>query len=237
MMSKMKLLLLLCLMGSIPLPGAAEEQPGYDRISLSVAASEKVGNDTLNAILYFQAQGRNISEVSDKVNQVIAWGVDHAARVPDIDVQTLDYQTRPLYQDGKPTGSWLVRHSIRLESRDAASLSSLLGELQKKLAIQHIGYRLSPDKRRHVEDALIKRVITRFKQRAHLVAQQFDAGDFRIVSLSISSSGEQHRPIPMMRTMAMSEPQEMAAPVLESGEQTIQVGIDGVIELLFTREP
>ncbi len=231
-MQKTKLFLLLFLLGCVPLPGVADDQLTYDRISLSVTASDKADNDTLTAILYSRRQGRNTSEVADKVNQMISWGVARVKQEPDVKVQTLDYQTHPVYQDGKLTGTWRVRQSIRLESKNAALLSSLLGELQEKLAIQHIGYQLSADKRRQVEDGLTETAITRFKQKAGLVARQFDANDFRIVSLSISSSGLRGRPMPMMRTMDTMESKMAAAPALEAGEQTVQIEINGVIELV-----
>ncbi len=231
-MQKTKLFLLLFLPFMAPLAGVADDRLSYDRISLNVTASDEVDNDTLTAILYYQRQGRNTSEVADKVNQVIGWGVERAKQEPDVKIQTLDYQTHPVYQNGKLTGIWRVRQSIRLQSKDVAGLSALLGDLQEKLAIQHIGYQLSADKRRQVEDELTKTAITRFKQKAGLVAQQFDANDFRIVSLNISSSGSRDRPMLMMRAMDVMESKMAAAPALEAGEQTIRIGIDGVIELV-----
>ncbi len=231
-MQKTKLFLLLLLPLMAPLVGVADDRLSYDRISLNVIASEEVDNDTLTAILYYQRQGRNTSEVADRVNQVVGWGVERAKQEPDVKIQTLDYQTHPVYQNGKLTGIWRVRQSIRLQSKDVAGLSTLLGDLQEKLAIQHIGYQLSADKRRQVEDELTKTAITRFKQKAGLVAQQFDANDFRIVSLNISSSGSGGRPMPMMRAMDVMESKMAAAPALEAGEQMVRIGIDGVIELV-----
>ncbi len=231
-MRKTKLFLLLFLLACVPLVGSADDKLTYDRVSLNVTASDEVENDTLTAILYYQRQGRNTSEVADKVNQVIGWGVERAKQEPDVKIQTLDYQTHPVYQNGKLTGIWRVRQSIRVQSKDVTKLSTLLGDLQEKLAIQHIGYQLSADKRRQVEDELTKTVITRFKQKAGLVAQQLDANDFRIVSLNISSSGSRGRPMPMMRAMDVMESKMAATPALEAGEQTVQIGVSGVIELI-----
>ncbi len=232
-MKKVKLFLLLCLLGGVPLSALANDTLTYDRINLDVTASEKIDNDTLTAILYFQRQGRNSADVADKVNQVISWGLERARQEQNVKIQTLDYQTQPLYENGKLSGIWQVRQSFRLESKSVASLSALLGELQEKLAIQHIGYQLSVDKRRQAEDALTQTVIARFKQKAELVARQFNANDFRIVSLNISSSGSRGRPMPMMRAMGgVMESSIASAPALEAGEQTVQVGINGVIELV-----
>jgi len=228
----MKFMVLLFL-GYLPLMAFAEEGSStYDRVSLGVSAGREVENDTLVALLYYQRQGRNTAEVADRVNRAIAWGVEQARQVEGVKIQTLDYQTYPVYEDGKLTGIWRVRQSLRLESRRVSTLSQLLGELQEKLAIQHIGYRLSDERRREAEDALTERAISRFRHKAMLVAQQFGASDFRIVSINISSSGSHGRPMPMMRVMGAMESKTAAAPVLEAGEQRVQVGIDGVVELV-----
>lgn len=228
--AKMLLFLLCCAPLTVVV---ADDVLTYDRVSLAVAASEEVDNDTLTAILYYQRQGRNTADVANKVNEVISWGVGRVKQEQSVKIQTLDYQTHPVYQDGKLSGIWRVRQSFRLESKDVDSLSSLLGELQEKLAIQHIGYQLSADKRRETEDGLIKTAITRFRQKAELVSGQLGSSDFRIVSLNLSSSDSRGRPVPVMYARdGMMESKIASAPAIESGEQTVRVGVNGVIELV-----
>ena len=231
-MKQAGLIAALLLLGCLPLTLAAEDTAGYDRITLGADASDEIDNDTLVAILYFQRRGRDTAQVADMVNQTISWGIERAREESGVKIQTLDYQTSPVYQNGKLTGIWRVRQSLRLESRDAALLSGLLGELQKKLAIQHIGYRLSEEGRRQAEERLTKTAIARFKQKAGLVAQQFDARDYRIVSINISSAGSRGRPVPMRYAMDGMEAKMASAPPLEAGEQTVRIGISGVIELM-----
>ncbi len=224
--------LLALLLGCLPLAAVATAE-SYDRITLAVTASDQVDNDTLVALLYYQSQGRDTAQVAERLNRAIAWGLERSRRESGIKVQTLDYQTSPVYENGKLTGIWRVRQSLRLESRDTTLLSGLLGELQEKLAIQHIGYRLSDDSRRRAEDGLIRTAIARFKQKAQLVAEQFEAADYRIVSLDISSSGTPVRPLAMRYAMDGVQQARMAsAPELEAGEQRVSIGISGVIELV-----
>ncbi len=232
-MRKTKTFLLFFLLGCTAPTVVADDALTYDRISLSVSASEEVNNDTLTATLYYQGQGRSAVKVAEKVNQMIAWGVTRAKKEQDIKVRTLDYQTHPIYQNGKLTGIWQVRQAFRLESRDAAKLSLLLGDLQEKLTIQHIGYQLSVEKRRQAEDGLTETVIRRFKQKAKLIAQQFGVNDFRIVSLNLSSSGNRGPMMSRMRSMDGIESAMAAAPpTLEAGEQLVHLGVHGVIELV-----
>ncbi len=222
------LLMVLCW---IPLLATAGERSTYDRVSLEAVASDKVANDTLVAVLYFQSQGKAPAQVAERVNRAIAWGVAKAKQFSDIEVQTQNYQTSPLYQDGKLTGIWQVRQSIRLEGRDFEKVGALLGELQEKLAIQYLGYQLSTDRRREVEAGLTKRAIAYFKEKAELIAGQFGARDFRIVSVDISSASG-NRPTPMIRSMAAMEARVASAPVVEAGEREVQIRINGVIELV-----
>ncbi|HFC52992.1 MAG TPA: DUF541 domain-containing protein [Gammaproteobacteria bacterium] len=223
------LLLLYCFSSGL----AADDASSYDRVSLGAEASEEIANDTLVAILYLQQQGRNAAQVAERVNQAIAWGIERAReRAAGIKIQTLGYQTSPVYQNGKLTGIWRIRQSLRLESKDSALLSELLGELQERLAIQHIGYQLSEESRGQAEQRLTEAAIASFKRKALLVARQFDARDYRIVSVNISPAGSRGRPIPMRYAMDGMETKMASAPPLEAGEQTVRIGVSGVIELV-----
>jgi len=81
-----------------------------------------------------------------------------------------------------------------------------LGELQEKLAIQQIGFRLSSERLQELERGLITTAIARFKQKAGLVAEQFGAADY--------------------------EAKMATAPVIEAGEQEVRIDVRGVIELI-----
>ncbi len=214
-----------------PLMLAAETPQAYDRVTLDATVSGKAKNDMLVAVLYYQSQGKNPAQVAERVNRVIAWGVAKAKQHPDIEVQTEGYRTSPVYQDGKLTGIWRVRHAVRLESRNFEKASTLLGELQEKLAIQYMGYQLSDEKRQEVERELMKRAIADFKERAGIIASQFGARDFRLVSVDISSTPGSP-PMPMVRSMAAMESKMASPPVIEAGEQMVRVHINGTIELV-----
>jgi predicted secreted protein len=210
---------------------AADDKPlTYDRISLQAAASAEVGNDILVAVLFAQREGDNAQELAAEVNSAIAWGLEIAKAQPEVQSQTLDYSTAPVYDKQRLTG-WRVSQQLRLRSENAAALSELIGQLQERLAVRSIDYRLSPDKRSAAERQLVVQAIASFKRRAALVAEQFERPDYRLVALQVNTGSE---PIRMraVRAAAMSA-DAAVAPVMEAGTQRVEVHVSGSIELVL----
>ena len=161
---------LVCLLLSHPL--AAETQEiRYDRIELSARSSMEVDNDSIVAVLYAQKEGSDPAALSDSVNRAVAQAVTEAKQVEGVKVQTLGYRTSPIYQLQRLSG-WRIRQSIRLESQQNSAMSSLLGRLQTRLALESISYDLSRESRESAEETLIKDAIRAFRQRAALVSEE-----------------------------------------------------------------
>ena len=214
---------------SAPNAWSHEENITYDRVQLSTDASAQVENDTLVAVLYSQREGEQLQALANEVNQNIASAVKMCKKVSEVEVQTLGYQTHPVYDKQRLSG-WRVRQSIRLESQDSAKLSKLIGDLQKTLAVESISYNVSPKRTREVQDQLIVQAIDAFNGRAKLVTQQFGRAEYRLVDININTdSGVPVRPMPM-RSAAMAM-EAAAPPTLEAGKQEIQVTISGTIEM------
>ncbi len=211
-----------------PLPAVAEERGHYDRVSLRATASAEVENDILVATLAAHREGSNPALLSEAVNADIRWAIEKAKKVSAVSVQTLGYQTRPFYRQQRLSG-WRVRQGLRLESRDIAGLSQLIGTLQERLAVGQVGYRISPQRRNGVEEALIAEAITRFQQRATLVAKQMGRSRYRVVNMNIDTHGGPLRPLARVEMSAIAEARP--APRFEAGVQTLQVSIDGIVEL------
>jgi predicted secreted protein len=211
------------------LTSAAEDTPlTYDRIDLSASAQGEVANDILVAVLFRELEGANAAPLADEVNKSITQAIKRIRQVPEIKVQTVDYQTLPVYQKERITG-WRVRQAIRLETADAAKLSALLGELQQQLNLQSIGYSVSPAKRKEAEDTLIAQALKSFQQRAELVTRELGRARYRIVALRVDTGGPVPRP-PFMAARAMAA-EAVAPPSIEAGEQKVEVNVSGTIEL------
>src|SRR5512139_1096574 len=97
--------LLALLVALVALPAIAHEpEPRFNRATFAVSASEDVANDTLVAVLAAQRDGSSARQLAVEVNQAMAWALAKAKEAPGIEVQTLDYQTSPMYQKGTVTG-------------------------------------------------------------------------------------------------------------------------------------
>ncbi|MCF6364431.1 MAG: SIMPL domain-containing protein [Gammaproteobacteria bacterium] len=208
--------------------GADDEVTHYDRISLQAMASAEVENDILEATLSVYREGSNPSLLSEEVNSTIQWAIGEAKKVSGVTVQTLGYQTNPVYQQQR-LSAWRVRQSLRLESRDIAKLSQLIGKLQERLAVGRVGYRISTQRRNNVEESLITEAITLFQQRAELVAKQMGRSRYRVVQMSIDTGGAPMQP--MMRAEMSAMADARISPNFEVGAQTVRVSIHGTIEL------
>lgn len=214
---------------------AHDMDPTYDRVNFRVSASQDVENDTLVAVMYQERSGQQPTAMADEVNRAIAWAVEQANKNSAVKVQTLNYRQNPLYKNQTVTG-WKVRQSIRLESSDATALSTLIGELQKRLSVASLRYTVSPDVRKQIEDVLIARALDLFRQRGELISTELGRANYRIVNLDVVTSGRSPEPVRMRAVATMAESsRRVTAPTLEAGVQSITVQVSGSIELEIGR--
>ena len=202
----------------------------YDQIDLTASAEKAVDNDVLVAIVYAEVQNDRQSVAANEVNQTIQWALREAERARDVDVQTLQYASFPVYGNNRRIIAWQARQSLRLESRNAARLSELLGTLQERVAVQSVSYDVSKEARNSADDQLITEALAQFNRRAALVASELGRPGYRIVRISINTGGGRAPPMPMFRAAA-AEQAAVAPPALDAGVQTVEVTIGGTIEL------
>ncbi len=223
------LLLLMLLLPAAPVSAHQEPQP-YNRVSLTESATVEVDNDLLVVTLFAQAEGRDAATPADEVNGQIDWAIDQVKGHAEIRVQTLGYNTHPVYNKSNLRG-WRVKQSLRLESRDSRLLGDLIGRLQERLKVQSITYQVSEQQRRKHLDDLTTEALTRFSARAQHIARALGRSGFRMVQLHIDDG--QNRPMPLARGMMMeAQAETSAAPArIEAGTQQMTVSIRGEIEL------
>lgn len=207
---------------------AGENSATYDRVELSFTASDEVANDILVAIMFYQRDGESPARLAEDVNRTLQWAVESALKTPEVEVQTLQYHSNPVYRNQKLQG-WRVRQALRLESKNAKRLSELVGELQDKLSVQSVDYLLSAAARLVVEERLIAEALAGFRKRAALVTRELGRRDFRIVNLRVDTRRNGPQPLPMARSAMLAT--EQAPPALEAGVQTVQVDVHGTVEL------
>ncbi len=209
---------------------AGSDDAQYNRVSLNESAQIEVDNDLLVVVMFAQAEGRDAAAPADEVNRRMDWAVNMAKSHPEVKVQTLGYQTSPLYNKSTIRG-WRVNQSLRLESRDGRLLGDLVGRLQEQLQVQSIAYQVSEGQRREQLDGLTAQALARFQDRAAHIAKTLGRSGYRVVRININDG--RHSPMPIARGMMMEASADVAVapPRLEAGTQQMSVSIDGEIEL------
>ncbi|MGB5562476.1 MAG: SIMPL domain-containing protein [Sedimenticolaceae bacterium] len=209
---------------------AGSDDAQYNRVSLNESAQIEVDNDLLVVVMFAQAEGRDAAAPADEVNRRMDWAVNMAKSHPKVKVQTLGYQTSPLYNKSTIRG-WRVNQSLRLESRDGRLLGDLVGRLQEQLQVQSIAYQVSEGQRREQLDGLTAQALARFQDRAAHIAKTLGRSGYRVVRININDG--RHSPMPIARGMMMEASADVAVapPRLEAGTQQMSVSINGEIEL------
>jgi predicted secreted protein len=220
-----RLLVFLSILVSYPMLVIAGEDAFYDRIQLSAQATAEVENDILVAILSAQRQGKQVGQLAEEVNQVMTKAIKRCKQSKGIEVQTLNYQTTPVYEKQRQTG-WRVSQSLQLKSRDSKALSKLIGDLQDTLMMDSMRYEISPEQRTKIEESLIGQAIAAFSKRAQNITQHLNRKTYRLVSMQVNTGGYSAKPMSAQNFRGLA-----AAPVFEAGKQNITVTVSGVIEL------
>ena len=214
-------------------PALAEEARPHDEVEISASAERELPNDTLIASVFAEADGPRQSDVAAKVNGAIAWAIEQAKNAPGVTARTQQYYTNPIYDDkgNRRITGWRARQSLRLEGRDAKTLSELLGTLQERTAVESVSFSVSTPARNAAEEALTTDAISRFQARATQVAGAFGRRGYRLGRVTISNAGGGQPPMPYeTRAFAAAAP-AAAPPPIEAGTQTLSVTVSGTIEL------
>lgn len=203
---------------------AQEEGPdAYDRVRFEAVAGGQVPNDTMEAVVGTVMEGVNPTRLAGQVNELMAWALKEAEGTPTVEAETLDYSTVPIYRDGRSVG-WRASYSLRLTSPNFPALSELLGRMQERLQLRGIDFSVSPETRREAEDRLITEAIAAFRQRADLIRTTLGKSRYRIVSMEVTTSGGEPRPLARMTA-------EMAAPPVSPGDTRIEARVWGTVQV------
>jgi len=225
----MKKMIMLCLL--VWATGVwADTSQHYNQVHLQSQQSEAVSNDTMHVTLGTHAEQRDPASLARKINEDMEWALSKAKQVKGVKVSTGSYQTWPI-TNKKVTTGWRGQQSLELESKDTESLARLAGELQDRLQIKSMNFTVSDEKRMAVENRLMEGALNAFKDRARIVGDNLQANGYRIVDITIGTSGQTPHVVYKPR-MAMA--MEASAPVaVEGGESDIRVTVDGTIELFI----
>ncbi|MCE1240195.1 MAG: SIMPL domain-containing protein [Azonexaceae bacterium] len=198
-------------------------------VELAAEASRPAANDLVRAVVFSEASGASPAALARKVNGEIAVALGLAKARAGVTVKSGAQSTWPAYGREQRIEGWRMRSELIIESRDLASVSELLGQLQQmKLGVASVNQSPAPETRRQVEDETTRDALKAFQSRAEVVAGALGKR-WQIKSLSVQQGGS--APMPVFRAQGMLAADAMAAP-LEAGESQVLTTVSGQIELL-----
>jgi predicted secreted protein len=212
-------------------PATAQDrsEPLFNVVSLSAQAEREVVNDTLTAILAVDTEGTDPVALADSVNRAMREGLKLAQGYRGVNTKSLNYQTWPVY-DKTRIVRWRVRQELRVESRDFAQATELIGKLQSTLVVSSLSVGLSAEARKQAENSLIGEALAAFHERAGIVRDAQKAKTYRVKELQVNAGGGiQPRMYSAQRAGVASA--MVAQPAVEAGASTIQVSVSGSVQL------
>ena len=209
------------------------DEAQFNIYQIQTNAVREVENNVLVITLTANHQSDEAQDASKQVNQDMNWALSQVKNRSDIKVATLNYTTQPVYRNDRIV-AWAVSQQLRLESSKIEHLAELSGQLQQKLKINNMQFKVSDDLQKQVSDGLIEDALGAFKDKAKLLVKVMGANDYRVVNVSISEGGQM---LPFQKTfrseLSGSSFTSSIGPAIESGESSLSVNLHGSIQLLF----
>lgn len=200
----------------------------FNLVSVSAQAEREVANDTLTTIMAVDAEGNDPVALADGANRAMREALKLAQAYKGVKARSLNYQTWPVYDKARIV-RWRVRQELRLESREFAQATELIGKLQSTLVVSSLAVGLSSEARKQAENALIVEALAAFHERADIVRDAQKAKGYRVKDLQINAGGGvQPR---MYAAQRVGVAASVAAPSVEPGASTIQVNVSGTVQL------
>lgn len=209
---------------------AETAQPRYNLVELQAEVQREVQNDLLNATLYVELEDASAAAVATAVNRRINDALRAAKEYKGVRVRSGNNQTYPVYSKTNTLQNWRGRGEIRLDSGDFEAASTLIGKLQASMQLGNIGFSVSPEMRRSVENELITEAIAAFKARADIIKTALSGRAYKLQRLNVGSAYSAPQPRLAMARAASSA--EVAAPNLEGGISQVIIRANGAIEII-----
>lgn len=205
-------------------------------IAFNVEAERQIERDLMQVNLFYQSEGKNLSELNKTVNARLNKAIGIAKQYPAVAIQGNTRNTMVQYDGKGKQSGWLARVELMLESKDSQALSDVINALNDTLAIENISASVSDEKLTHVENELTQAVLEKFKNKALLIQNTLQMKNYRVMDLNISAANEHnyarvyYEPTAKSE-LTLSESASNAVP-LENGKETVRMRVEGRIELL-----
>jgi predicted secreted protein len=201
-----------------------------NEVGLQAEVSREVPNDLMTATLYAEANDPSAAQVANQLNRLTAEALKTASDFKPVKARSGAVNTYPLYDRTNKLTGWRGRAEVRLESKDFAAMANLIGKLQSSMQLAQVQFLVSPELRRQTENDLIVEGVAAFRGRAEIATKALGGKGYKIRRMDIHTAGGLPQPIPRVRAMSAASA-EVAPPVFEGGTSTVQVGVNGTVEV------
>ena len=167
-----------------------ESEDARNRVSFRVESSREVENDWVSAVIGVTHEDTDPARLADRINVDMSWALETAQARQGLRVRSGGYRTFPV-EDPKRAQlrRWRGSQDLIVEGADAKLVSDLLGELQSRLQLQSIVFRISPERLRAVEAELVDEALDAFRARAEGVRTKLGARGYEIVHIQVETPG------------------------------------------------
>lgn len=219
--------------GAYAMPKSGEIN--YNLINFSASASQKIENDEINATMTKNLQNKSHTELAKRITETLNQANLIAKKYPTVKVATGNQSTYPQYDKNSKINGWQGSASLNLQSNDTVAMSQLIAELQNFMQLEDLGFSVSEGKQKSVKQALMLEASKSFQQQANALLPAWNAKGYELVSLDFNGGDgySSYRKSSMrLQSFAVAEASSMPSQDFQTGDTTITVTANGVIQLL-----
>lgn len=199
---------------------------------LSANASLEVQQDLLSITMSTSRDGSEANAVQNQLKLALEAALAEAkksSRPGQMDVRTGNFSLYPRYnKDGKING-WQGSAELVLEGNDFPRITATAGKIQT-MTLSNVGFSLSREQRKLVENQARSQAIENFKTSAQAVAADFGFSGYTLREVSINSN-EQGPMRPRMMAMESKAAMSDAPIPVEAGKTTVVVNVSGSVQM------
>ncbi|WP_426209294.1 SIMPL domain-containing protein [Massilia sp. TWP1-3-3] len=210
-------------------------------------------NDEATASFMVEEQDKDKAAAASRVNQKMKEGTELVRKEdPQAVLKTMGYYTYPVYPEDRPVPvdgvavkkprlptSWRVGQYLEVKTSNIAGLPKMTSSVQKTLALNGIGFGLSPATTKKLDDQRIKVTYQNLNERIASIAAAMGrkVSDAVVETIDFEGSGNYTGDAQagsaaaprLMRSQAMNE-QQVAEPSFEPGDTTLQMRLVGKVK-------
>jgi len=211
----------------------ASDLQALPSVTLTAQAQVKVPTDEMVVLLRVEKEGANLGALNEAVLQELQDALTRAKAVSGVHAQLGSVHTRQTYTPQGQANGWHVQGNIMLDSKKLKELGDLTGKLSTRLQLGSVSFRLSTERRRALEQDLLKDAAQAFRGKAQAAAVALGYSEFVIKDVSISQAstgGDVPMPVPMYAKAMSASARTVTVPE-DAGETEVGVTLSGSVGL------